>query len=453
MDEPAVARLLRTAEVWVLPPGGTEPELFSGWEDGAPFCMAVCTTDVGLAFCGRCPTGTAARAIHDGRAATGRCPAGVRLLAFPAPRGARDRAVVLRVGRPTPRQADAVAEQVRVLPLALRRAARRVEHLDGHVVLAAAHLLRDPVTLHRWQVRQRNRSANRRRIATAALAQMIATSEEFHELYRASQRQRTELERQRRLLDRLARASLRSQDDERARIAHQIHDTAAQSMVSAYRFLDAARSSSAAGRADVVDAHLTSADGMLQAAIGEVRAVLASLLPPGLEELGVGHAVSSWLSRLTGGTEVGSEVVGSLPRLEGWVEQALYAMAVEAASNAFRHAHPTMISVELGEKRGRAVIVVRDDGRGFDPGAAVERRGGKGLGLLGMRRQASWLRGQATIRSSPGGGTVVRISVPLERHRAAGAAESGRSPGAAHSSRPDGRPARRRAIEHADGEG
>jgi signal transduction histidine kinase len=453
MDDPAVARLLQTAQLWALSPDGNDPELVSGWEDGAPFCAAVCTTDIGLAFCRRCPAGVAARAIRGGRAATDRCPAGVQLLAFPAPRGARDQAAVLRVGRPTPRQAAAVAERIQVPPPALRRAARRVERLDGRVMLAAARILRGPVTLHHWQVQQRNRAANRRRTATAALAQMIATSEEFHLLYRSSQRQRTELERQRRRLDRLAREALRSQDIQRARIAHQIHDTAAQSMISAYRFLDAARSSAANGWSDSVDAHLESAEERLQAAIGEVRAVLASLLPPGLEELGVGNAVGSWLGRLTAGTEVSAEVAGDLPRLQGWVEQALYAMAAEAASNAFRHAHASTIHVELGERRGRAVVVIRDDGRGFDPAAVAVRRGGEGLGLLGMRRQASWLGGQATIRSRAGSGTVVRISVPIERHRADPASAAGGSTGAPGDPLPaEGRDTRR-LMERPDKEG
>ena len=443
-----MARLLRTAELWATPPAGSEPELVEGWEDAAPFCTAVCATDVGLAFCGRCPSDVAARAIRDGRAASGRCPAGVRLLAFPAPRGSRDQAAVIRVGRPKPREAVAVAEQIRVSPLVLRRAARRVEPLDGHVILAAAHTLRDPGDLRRWQVRQRTRAANRRRIATVALAQMIATSEEFLLLYRSSQRQRSELERQRRLLDRLARESLRGLDNERARIAHQIHDTAAQSMVSAYRFLDAARSSAATGRSDVVDGHLASAEEMLQAAIVEIRAVLASLLPPGLEELGLGHAIGSWLSRLSAGTDVLCDVAGDVPRLDGWVEQALYTMAAEAASNAIRHGQPARIHVELSERRGRVVIVIRDDGRGFDPAAVVARGRGEGLGLLGMRRQASWLGGQATVSSRAGSGTVVRISVPLANHRAAGAAGSGAAgSGAAGSGAASGGPGHAVAAE------
>ncbi len=444
MDEPAVARLLRTAEIWAMPAKGVEPRLVAGWEDGAPLCMTVCTTDVGLAFCRRCPTGVAARAVRSGRPATDRCRAGVRMLAFPAPRGARDQVAVLRVGRPSPREAIAVAEQIRVSPLALRRAARRVDRLDGASILAASRVLRDPFTLHRWQAQQRDRASNRRRTATAALAQMIATSEEFHLLYRSSQRQRTELEGQRRRLDRLARQSLRSQDMERARIAHQIHDTAAQSMVSAYRFLEAARSSAATGKSDAVDGHLASAGALLQGSIGEIRAVLASLLPPGLEELGLGHSIGGWLGRLTAGTDVACEIMGDLPRLQGWVEQALYAMSAEAASNAFRHGHAKHIRVELGEQRGRAVITVRDDGRGFDPTVQGSRRGGEGLGLLGMRRQASWLGGQATIRSSPGAGTVVRLSVPVERHRAGVAPGSPGSNGRSDDAR---QPARRAARQ------
>lgn len=323
---------------------------------------------------------------------------------------------MLRVGPPTPAASVAIARQIRVASTALRRAARAADRRDSRAALAAARILRDPIALHEWQVQQRGRGADRRRAATAALAQVIATGEEFHQLYRASQRQRAELERQRRRLDRLAREALRSQDVERARIAHQIHDTAAQSMVSAHRFLDVARASAASGNSSAADEHLTSAAERLQTAISEVRAVLASLLPPGLEELGVAHAVRNRLAQLTAQTGVTALVTGDLPRMEGWVEQAMYGMTVEAASNAVRHAEASTIRIELLERRQRAVVLVRDDGRGFDP-AAVVRRGGHGLGLLGLVRQASWLGGRATIRSRRGAGAAIRISVPLDRHR------------------------------------
>jgi signal transduction histidine kinase len=416
MSEPTIERQLAGAELWART-GSSDPQtrFLAGWEDGATFCAAVCTTDLGLVFCRACPTDVATRALDSGRAASGRCPAGVRLLAFPAPRGDPDRAAVLRVAPPTSRDAAAVADRVRVAPAVLRRAARSAERADGRVSLAAARILRDPRRAAEWQVEQRRRGADRRRGAAAALAQMIATSEELNDSYRSAQQQRTELERSRRRLDRLARATLRAKDDERARIAHQIHDTAAQSMVSAFRFLEAARTASAAAGAEE-DHRVAAASERLVAAIGEVRAVLARLLPPGLEELGLAHALESQLLQSAGGDGIETRLAGELPRMEPWVEQAIYGMAAEAISNAIRHGSPRSIRVDLREVRNRAVVTIDDDGRGFDPGQVV-RSASSGLGLLGMSRQASWLGGSARVQSHVGGGSHVRISIPLTRHR------------------------------------
>jgi signal transduction histidine kinase len=312
-----------------------------------------------------------------------------------------------------------------VAPSVLRRAARSADRADGRVSLAAARILREPRQAAEWQVAQRRRSADRRRQSAAALAQMIATSEELNDSYRAARHQRTELEQSRRRLDRLARTTLRAKDDERARIAHQIHDTAAQSMVSAFRFLEAARTASAAGGSEE-DRRVAAASERLVAAIGEIRAVLARLLPPGLEELGLAHALRGQLDQGAEGNGIRTHLAGELPRLEPWVEQALYGMAAEAISNAVRHGVPGSIRVGLRVVRDRAVVMIDDDGQGFDPGAVV-RSAGSGLGLLGMSRQASWLGGSARIQSRLGGGTHVRISIPVARHRRADSVPAGPS--------------------------
>jgi signal transduction histidine kinase len=94
-------------------------------------------------------------------------------------------------------------------------------------------------------------------------------------------------------------------------------------------------------------------------------------------------------------------------------------MAAEAISNAVRHGLPSSIRVDLRVVRDRAVVTIDDDGGGFDSGPVV-RSAGSGLGLLGMSRQASWLGGTARIRSRLGGGTQVRISIPVTRHRRVG---------------------------------
>jgi signal transduction histidine kinase len=398
------------------PGSGTRVALISGWEDGEPFCATICSTDIGLQFCRRCPEQVAARVLETGRAAHGVCRAGGALLGFPAPRGSRTTAAVLRVGPPAQRDAAAVADRTRVSPGALRRAARQAPPPNARAALAAARVLRDPLRLFDWQVQQRARGSDRRRTATAALAQMVATSEEFYELYRDSQRQRRELGRNQRRLDRLARQTLRASDLERARIAHQIHDTAAQSMVSAFRFLDAARAYAAGHPGESVDEYLESASDRLVAAIKEVRAVLNDLVPPGLEELGLAQAIHSRVRSLAAesGMEMTSE--GDLPRLDDWVEQALYGMTSEALTNAVRHSRARSVRTELRVIKSRAVVTISDDGHGFDPAAAERRRAVGGLGLLGLSRQARWLGGSSSVRSSVGTGTLVRISIPIARH-------------------------------------
>ena len=77
---------------------------------------------------------------------------------------------------------------------------------------------------------------------------------------------------------------------------------------------------------------------------------------------------------------------------------------------------PIELRTELRVTKNRAVVTVADDGQGFDPAAAERRRKGGGLGLLGISRQAQWLGGAASVRSSIGRGTVVRISIPIARH-------------------------------------
>jgi signal transduction histidine kinase len=433
MGEAAVTRQLMSAELWATarpatpasppPSAAADPQFLAGWEDASPFCAAVCQTDVGLAFCRRCPTDVVREATRTGRPASTRCPAGVRLLAFPVPRPEPEFVAVLRTAPPEPRQAAGVADQVRVSATTLRRAARDADPADGRETLAAARRLSSPDGLRTWQVEQRARESDRRRTAEAARAQMIATSDEFYELYRQEQRDRAKLERNRRELDRLARETLRAKDDERALIAHQIHDTAAQSLVSAFRFLEAARSAPGNGSRRPSE-YLESATERVQEAIREIRHVLDRLLPPGLEELGLAKALDSRLRQLTAGTTIDARLVGDLPRMEPWVEQAIYGMVAEAISNAIRHGRPASIRIGLGTPRGRATIEIEDDGVGFDPRAIGRRSDGGGLGLVGLTRQASWLGGKATIATGPGG-TTIRIAIPIEAHRAKRAASVG----------------------------
>ena len=405
-----------------MPPGSAprprrilDPALVAGWEDADPFCSTLTSSEDGLRFCRGCPRTLVTKVLETGHAAGGSCVAGVRMLAFPAPRGSRSQVALLRVDAPKAPTAGRVAELVGVPATRIRRAAREAPGAEPAATLEAARTLRSPAGLQEWQISNRARAADRRRHATSALAEMIATTEEFHALLRASERQRAEIERSRRRLDRLAREAVHARDRERARIAHEIHDTATQSMVSAFRFLDAAQAFPA--DSPELRSFLKEASHRLLNAIREVRAVLAELVPPGLEELGLARATESRIREIAAEHNIGVIFDGDLPRLDDWVEQTLYGMTLEAVRNAVLHGKPSQVSIALRSIRGRAVVIVQDDGTGFDPRSIGPRGDGTGTGLLGISRRATWLGGRAVVRSRPEAGTTVRISIPIQSTR------------------------------------
>jgi len=360
--------------------------MLAGWEDGYPGCVPFVATS-GSDACHACPAGLVAAVMGSGRSQLDRCPNGIRLLAFPAPAGSRVSAAVLRLG------------------------ADDADHpFAAGTVLAAARRLRGESSLLAWQVDQRNRGVERRRTAAAALAQMIATTEEFHRLYTGANRDRATSEQAATRLDNLARETLRESDGARTHVAHVLHDTAAQSMVSAHRFMEAARASLTGPRPEAAPRHLDAAQDRLLTAIREIRVVLNTLVPPGLEELGIANAIKIYVRDNVPETIV-TGVTGELPRAEAWLEADLFAMTVEAITNAVLHAEPTSVRIDLRAARGRGIITVTDDGIGFDP-AAARRQTREGMGLIGMTRRASWLGGRVDVTSRPGG-TTIRISAPL----------------------------------------
>ena len=388
--------LLSSAELWArltpddAPGAGGSLVLVAGWEEAYPGCAPIVAADGGHA-CRSCPAGIVAAALDFRRGVSHRCPFGTRLIAFPAPAGSHDTAAVLRLdhegaGVPEPEP-------------------------DGRAVLAAARRLRSRRGLMAWQAEQHARGAERRRTAAAVLAQMMATAEEFQRLYAAADRDRQSAAASASGLDSLARETFRESEEARTRIAHELHDSAAQSMVGAHRFLAAAQSALGGPDQARVARHLEAADQALMAAIREVRQLVNTLVPPGLDELGITIALQTYV-RDAVREGITTRVTGELPRIEGWLEAALFAMTAEAISNAVRHADPSTIGIDLCAAGGSGIITVTDDGIGFDP-AAAQRGPRAGMGLVGLARRAGWLGGRVDVASQPGNGTTIRIIVPL----------------------------------------
>jgi signal transduction histidine kinase len=146
------------------------------------------------------------------------------------------------------------------------------------------------------------------------------------------------------------------------------------------------------------------------------------LRPKVLDELGVGAAVEALADQaekpaveVRTRIELGFEKGRIALRHDADLEAAVYGIVQEALANAMRHAGPSRVALEVVEddESGAMKITVRDNGGGFDPSAAVD-----GFGLRGMRERAELRGGSLEIRSVPGGGTEVRAAIPVVRRQA-----------------------------------
>jgi signal transduction histidine kinase len=102
---------------------------------------------------------------------------------------------------------------------------------------------------------------------------------------------------------------------------------------------------------------------------------------------------------------------GPVQRLRPEREEVVYRVAQEATHNALRHADPTDVRIDLSAQDGSLVLVVSDDGRGFDPDSGPAR-GQRRLGLASMRERAQAVGGRLSVVSKTGAGTTVRLEVP-----------------------------------------
>lgn len=217
---------------------------------------------------------------------------------------------------------------------------------------------------------------------------------------------------------------LTAQEDERRRLAVDLHDGVGQTMTALALTLDAAGADTGArGPADAAEAHaVRRARELAGIALEEVRSVALRLRPPRLRETGLVAAVRELAA--SAGVPVEFATDPSLMRpglLEPEREVDTYRIVQEALGNATRHGHADRIWVTVSRTDRSLRIETVDNGVGF--GLTDTRTGG--LGLASMRERAAAVRGTLHVRSRPGTGTVVRLDVPLS---AAVAAELARAP-------------------------
>ena len=214
-------------------------------------------------------------------------------------------------------------------------------------------------------------------------------------------------------LESLSHKLILVREEESRHIARELHDEIGQ--ILAVLNLNLAAVKKGAGSEIAREA----VDGCLDLVarlITKVRRLSLDLHPSLLDDFGLVTALRRHVESLADrtGLDLRFQADEGIGRLDTELETVCYRVVQEAITNALRHAEPVHLLIRLRLDAGKLELSVSDDGRGFDPEAALERSaGGESLGLLGMRERVSLVSGELSIISAPGAGAVIKASFPL----------------------------------------
>ncbi|MBU2702085.1 two-component system sensor histidine kinase DegS [Sporomusaceae bacterium BoRhaA] len=204
---------------------------------------------------------------------------------------------------------------------------------------------------------------------------------------------------------------IQAQEEERRRVAREIHDGPAQSMASVVfraevceRLVDI----------DIVrcKGELSSLREQVRSCLKEIRKIIFALRPMTLDDLGLVPTLRRILESFQERTTVSTEltILGQEKRVDSYVEVAIFRVIQEAMNNVEKHAQANHVRVILEFSNHTVKAVVTDDGIGFEN---VEHIGSESFGLMGMKERLSILDGELAIESKNGQGTKIKIRVPL----------------------------------------
>jgi two-component system sensor histidine kinase UhpB len=229
----------------------------------------------------------------------------------------------------------------------------------------------------------------------------VGETEEVERIELAFLRMMRRLEAERR---RAGSAALQAQEQERARVARDLHDEVNQSLTGLLLRLEAVRDEAPPG----LEAELAETKALANQAMRELLSLARQLRPTALDDLGLAAAIAGQVEQLARG-EIEAEFAaeGDFSDLDDDAQLVVYRVAQEALSNAARHSGAGRVEVRLRRGADSGVALdVADDGRGF---AFEESEGG--LGIAGMRERALLVGGELTIESRPEHGTTVRLTI------------------------------------------
>jgi two-component system sensor histidine kinase UhpB len=207
--------------------------------------------------------------------------------------------------------------------------------------------------------------------------------------------------------------AMRAQEEERRRLARDLHDEVNQALTAILLRLEALAQETSPERAP----ELAELKRLVNQAMDELLNLARQLRPSALDDHGLLAALETQLKRFSArsGIEARLDTSGDPDALPDVVQTAIYRVTQEALTNVTRHAGATVVELLVAEEEGGVELRVSDDGRGFDPAVLPHVNSltpGRGLGLIGMAERARLVGGELDVRSAPGGGTTITLRVP-----------------------------------------
>ncbi len=298
--------------------------------------------------------------------------------------------------------------------------ARWMQSVESGEIYEAEYRLRSAENHYRW-FRAR---ALPLRDSEGKIFSWFGTCSDIHDSKLLEQSIRESAEQLEKLVDnrtaelrRLSSRLMTMQDEERRRIAREIHDGLGQELAAAKMIMDgilAKDSSPAMQQASMEASHL------VDRAIQQVRTISHLLHPPLLDEVGLVSALRWFLEGLSdrSGIHVDLEVEPpNLGRLKSDMETAIFRIIQEALTNMFRHSGAHNGKVSVNQKDGRIFVTVSDDGRGIEEEVVQLRPESIGVGIGGMRQRVSELGGTLRLANA-NPGTIVEVVIPTQAQRA-----------------------------------
>jgi signal transduction histidine kinase len=209
--------------------------------------------------------------------------------------------------------------------------------------------------------------------------------------------------------------TISAQEDERKRIARELHDQTSQDLAALMLSLDTCALGLATGESGLQQ-HLDTAKSIAETMLENTRRLINDLRPSLLDDLGLAAAIAWYGERRLQpmGVALDLQYDQMQARLPAFLETALFRITQEALTNVVRHADASRVQVTLRVQDDSATLTVRDNGRGFqDPVTTSAGAQRQGLGLRGMRERVTALGGEMCVESAPGRGTGITVTVPV----------------------------------------